>query len=255
MAEEPFEQAAALQRRLEIAFRDQALLLQALTHRSYLAESVDAASNERLEFLGDAVLDLVIAEMLFRTHPAWPEGELTRAKASVVGERSLAELARAWDLGAAMRISRGEDLSGGRERRALLADAVEAVIGAYFLDQGLEATRDFVLRAFRTLLETIERREHALDYKTQLQELFQSQYQAAPSYAVAEESGPPHDRTFTVEVTFGERVLGRGEGKSKKEAAQRAAEQALHADLAIPPEPADEAMPPTAAPPRDADCG
>lgn len=236
MSDTPTEQEIALQQRLDISFVRRDLLLQALTHRSYLAEVVDASSNERFEFLGDAVLDLVIAEELFRAHPDWPEGELTKSKAAVVGERSLAGVARAWNLGAAMRISRGEELSGGRERKALLADAVEAVIGAYYLDQGLEACRAFILRTFRPTLEIIERREHELDYKTLLQEVFQAQHQAAPTYAVVEESGPPHDRTFTVEVTFGDRLLGRGEGKSKKEAAQHAARQALRVDESMSPE-------------------
>lgn len=236
MTDESFAQADALQQRLGITFIRQELLLKALTHRSYLAEMADAASNERLEFLGDAVLDLVIAEVLFRAHPEWPEGELTRAKASVVGERSLEEVARTWDLGAAMRLSRGEEQSGGRARRALLADAVEAIIGAYFIDQGLDACRDFITRIFQPKLDAIERREHELDYKTQLQELLQAHYQAAPSYTVTEESGPPHDRTFTVEVAFGDRILGHGEGKSKKDAAQQAAEQALRTALTEPPE-------------------
>ena len=216
-----------VQQRLGISFARRELLVQALTHRSYLAESLGAISNERLEFLGDAVLDLVIAEDLFRKHPEWPEGELTKAKATAVGERSLERVARGWNLGAYMLISRGEELSGGRARRAMLADAVEALIGAYYLDQGLEACRAFVLRALQLALEAIERREHERDYKTLLQELLQARYQAAPSYQVASESGPPHDRTFLVEVIFADRVLGRGQGKSKKEAAQKAAAEAL----------------------------
>jgi len=224
---DPTDRCNELQQRLGIAFARRDLLVQALTHRSYLAEAVEAVSNERLEFLGDAVLDLVVAEELFRRHPEWPEGELTKAKASAVDARALARLARDWDLGAYVLVSRGEEQSGGRERRAMLADSVEALIGAYYLDQGLDAIRTFILRALEQVLAAIERREHEHDYKTQLQELFQARYQTAPAYEVLNETGPPHDRTFEVGVIFAGRVLGRGEGKSKKEAAQHAAAEAL----------------------------
>jgi ribonuclease-3 len=225
---DPTDQCEELLQRLGISFARHDLLVQALTHRSYLAEAVGALSNERLEFLGDTVLDLVVAEEMFRKHPEWPEGELTKAKASAVGERTLEQVARAWNLGAYVLMSHGEEQSGGRARRALLADSVEALIGAYYLDQGLEACREFVLRVLEPVLETIERREHEHDFKTLLQELFQARYQTAPVYEVLNESGPPHDRTFDVGVIFSGQVLGRGEGKSKKEAAQKAAAEALH---------------------------
>lgn len=214
---------ATLEERLQLQFRQRELLAQALTHRSYLAEVEGLLSNERLEFLGDAVLDLIIAEYLYHQHQHWPEGELTKAKAAAVGERSLEKIARGWQVGQYMRISRGEDASGGRERRALLADAVEAIIGAYYLDHGLEACRVFVLRELDDVLQSIARQEYERDYKTQLQEVFQARYQSAPSYEVVQESGPPHDRTFIVEVSFHGQALGRGEGKSKKEAEQQAA--------------------------------
>ena len=142
-------------------------------------------------------------------------------------ERSLERLARKWELGRCVRISHGEDASGGRNRRGLLADAVEALIGAYYLDQGLEACSRFVLREMAEMLETVERQEHERDYKTLLQEAFQARYQAAPSYEIVAETGPPHDRTFAIAVTFNGAVLGRGCGKSKKEAEQQAAAQAL----------------------------
>ena len=227
MTNEPTEQCLALQQRLGITFKDCDLLVRALTHRSYLAEAPEANSNERLEFLGDAVLDLVVAEELFRRHPDWPEGELTKAKASAVDERALERLARDWELGEYVLVSRGEEQSGGRQRRAMLADAVEALIGAYFLDQGLAAVRIFVLRALASVMAQIERREHEHDFKTLLQELFQARYQTAPVYEVLSETGPPHDRTFEIGVTFTGQVLGRGTGKSKKEAAQSAAAEAL----------------------------
>ena len=163
----------------------------------------------------------------FRAHGDWSEGELTKAKASLVEERSLERIARKWDLGPCVRISHGEESSGGRNRRALLADAVEALIGAYFLDQGLEMCRGFLLREMADMLETVERLEIDRDYKTLLQEAFQARYQAAPAYEIVEETGPPHDRTFEIAVTFNGEVLGRGSGKSKKEAEQQAAAQAL----------------------------
>ncbi len=220
---------AALQARLQLDFRQPALLEQALTHRSLLAEIEGLQANERLEFLGDAVLGLVIAEELFLRFPAWSEGDLSKAKATVVDELSLAALARRWALGAYMRVSRGETASGGRERRALLADAVEALIGALYLDQGLEAARAFVLREFTDPLDAVARHDFGRDFKTQLQERFQGRYQATPSYAVVEESGPPHAPTFTVAVLFDGRELGRGQGKSKKAAEQHAAQAALTA--------------------------
>ncbi|MHB9025820.1 MAG: ribonuclease III [Armatimonadota bacterium] len=220
-----------LQERLQIRFKRVKLLQQALTHRSYLAEFAGMQSNERLEFLGDAVLDLIIAEQLFRLQGSWPEGELTKAKAFAVGERSLEGLARKWDLGRYVRISHGEEAAGGRDRRALLADAVEALIGAYYLDRGLRACRGLLLREMADVLDAIDRSAHNLDFKTQLQEAMQARFQMAPVYTVAGESGPPHDRTFEVEVVFSGEVLGRGMGKSKKDAEQQAAREALQSPL------------------------
>ncbi len=146
-------------------------------------------------------------------------------------ERSLERLAREWDIGPFMRISHGEESSGGRNRRALLADAVEALIGAYFLDQGLDACRVFLLREMSGILAAVERQEHERDYKTLLQEAFQGRYQAAPSYEVVAERGPAHDRTFEIAVIFNGEILGRGSGKSKKEAEQHAAAEALAAPM------------------------
>lgn len=215
------------QQRLQIRFQREELLVLALTHRSCSVDDELSESNERLEFLGDSVLDLIMAEELYARHPDWPEGKLTKSKAFAVGERALERIARQWNLGAYVRVSHGEELSGGRERRSLLADAVEALIGAYYLDQGLLACRDLVLRAMQEILESIDRQEHEQDYKTQLQEVFQARYQEAPSYQVVSESGPPHQRTFTIAVTFAGDEFGRGEGHSKKEAEQLAAARAL----------------------------
>lgn len=224
-----------LQQRLGIRFTQRSLLLLALTHRSYAAEAGEAGSNERLEFLGDAVLGLIIAEELYRRFPAWTEGELTRARAAVVEEPSLHEMARRWHVGTYLRLSHGEDQSGGRARRALLADAVEAIIGACYLDQGLDACRQFVQREFNDIIDALAVQGFSRDFKTRLQERYQARYQAAPSYQVASESGPPHDRVFEVVVAFRGEELGRGTGKSKKEAAQAAAADALQASQASEP--------------------
>ncbi len=218
---------AELAERLGLHFAQPALLEQALTHRSYSADFGGAPSNERLEFLGDAVLDLLIGEELYRRHPDWPEGELTKARATVVDAHALAQVARHWELGNYLRLSHAAAQSGDRERRSLLADAVEAIIGAYYLDRGLDATREFLQRAMADLLDAVQRREHERDYKTQLQELLQARFHEGPNYEVVVASGPDHNRTFTVAVVFSGEELGRGEGKSKKEAEQHAAARAL----------------------------
>lgn len=227
MAVSNSDQYDELLKRLHISFANRALFIQALTHRSYLSDAPGEMSNERLEFLGDAVLTLLLAEELYRAHPDWPEGDLTKARAFAVDERALALLAQRWGLGPFLRVSHGEDTSRGRERKSLLADAVEAIIGAYYLDRGLGACRRFVLRQMADVLVMVDRREYERDYKTQLQEALQARYQSAPTYQVVEESGPPHDRTFEVVVTFRDEVLGHGTGKSKKGAEQQAALQAL----------------------------
>jgi ribonuclease-3 len=216
-----------LQARLGIVFQRRELLLLALTHRSFSAEAEHGESNERLEFLGDAVLGLVIAEELYRRNSSWKEGDLTRARAAVVDEPALLAVAQQWHLGTFLRVSHAEEASGGRARRAILSDTVEAIIGACYLDQGLEAARAVILHAFAFLLDAPGGQNFSRDYKTRLQELYQARHQAAPGYHVVSEDGPPHDKTFLVVVTFHGQELGRGSGKSKKEAAQQAAAAAL----------------------------
>ena len=220
---------ADLQKRLGVQFIRKELLVQALTHRSFLSEDAGASANERLEFLGDAVLDLLIAEALFYQHPDWLEGQLTKARSSAVDTRALDLVARRWRLGNYIRMSRGEEASGGRERRALLADTVEAVIAACFLDQGLEVCREFVLREFALTLAGIDSVEAKRDYKTQLQERCQTRDTPGPTYEILSVEGPDHDRTYQVAACFAGGVLGRGAGKSKKEAEQAAAADALRA--------------------------
>jgi ribonuclease-3 len=226
VATEPNEEGlAGLEARVGVQLRDRTLLQLALTHRSAVP-TAEGPSNERLEFLGDAVLGLVLAEHLYRRFPQLPEGALTKLKAMAVSEVSLVRTARQLDLGRHLVLARSEEMGGGRDRPSLLADALEAVIGAVFVDQGPEAARRFVLSVMADTLTALE--EGACDdYKTALQELVQERRKYPPDYRVIEESGPDHDKTFVVEVRVGPAVVGVGVGKSKKEAEQAAAREAL----------------------------
>jgi len=215
----------ALARRLGVTLRRPDFLRQALRHKSAQQEP-EAFSNERLEFLGDAVLGLVIASYLYRSHPNLTEGNLTKVKAVAVSEPVLAKVARELDLGEYLLLAKGEEQSGGRDRSSILADALEAVIAAIYLDRGLITVRKMILDLFSEHVHMIERSEHELDYKTLLQEKIQGLHRRPPSYYVVAESGPDHDRTFVAEVRLTGRVLGRGSGKSKKQAEQAAAREA-----------------------------
>ena len=203
------------------------LLRQALTHRSYLGEVGELVSNERLEFLGDSVLGIIVSQHLFTKFGDRQEGELTKAKAVAVSEPVLAEAAKKMGLSPALFLSTGEETSGGRSRPSILADAFEAVVAAIYLRQGLESARQFVLRALGHILDDIEREEHHRNYKSILQELTQGLYKKAPKYTVVQESGADHDKTFAVEVQLNGQVVGRGTGKSKKQAEQAAAFETL----------------------------
>jgi len=205
-------------------FDDPALLEEALTHRSSEAEGTGRSSNERLEFLGDAVLGLVIAEELF---VAWgfSEGEMAKVRAAVVNESSLAAVARRIGIGPALRLGRGEESTGGREKASILADAMEAVLGAVYLDGGLDEARRAILTDWRPLISERAASPGRRDYKTRLQEVL-ARRGKAPVYAV-EGSGPDHERSFTATVTVDGRRLGAGSGSSKKRAQQEAARRAL----------------------------
>ncbi len=215
-------------RRAGLAFRDPGLLLRALTHRSYVNEHPEALEdNERLEFLGDAALDFLSGAWLYNRFPETDEGQLTRMRAALVRTDQLAEFARQIGLGEALRLGRGEEASGGRERAALLCGAFEALLGALYLDAGLEAVRAFIEprleQATRTLLED----ESLLDARSQLQEWAQARLGQTPRYRTVEARGPDHAREFVVEVTVGDALRARGVGSSKQSAAQRAAAEAL----------------------------
>ena len=221
--------AGALQETLGVSFHDLSLLEQAVVHSSYFNENPNYApfSNERLEFLGDAILDFAIAEKLYQAFPGLTEGEMTKLRSALVRRDTLARVARAIRLGDFLYLGKGEEASGGRHKPANLADALEAVIAAVFLDRGLSAAGDFILRLFAEELEKVVSRGAGIDYKSQLQELVQAEKQPTPTYRVLESTGPDHDRRFTVEVRVGGAVLGKGSGKSKKAAETEAARLAL----------------------------
>jgi ribonuclease-3 len=219
----------ALQEVLGVTFRNRSLLEQAVIHSSYVNENLELVSshNERLEFLGDAVLGFIIAEKLYQEIPDITEGEMTRLRAALVRRDTLARVARAVGLGDFLYMGKGEEASGGRTKTPNLAGALEAVIGAIYLDQGLTTTRDAVLKLLGKELSRVSRYGAGVDYKSRLQELIQSRNQSTPAYRLVAQAGPDHDRRFTVEVMAGGVVLGRGNGKSKKLAETEAARLAL----------------------------
>jgi ribonuclease-3 len=217
-----------LQQIMGVSFNDPSLLEQSLRHGSYINElsKTPVASNETMEFLGDAVLGLVIAEKLYHDFPRFTEGEMTHVRAAIVRRDTLARLARTIKLGDFLYLGKGEEASGGRSKPSNLASTLEAVIAAAFLDRGLAVARDFVLKLIDKELErTVSR--GAADYKSQLQELIQARQQVTPTYHLVSATGPPHSRTFTVEARVDNKVLGSGMGTSKKLAEMEAARAAL----------------------------
>ena len=201
------------------------LALRAVTHRSFAYENGGLPTNERLEFLGDSVLGLVITEELYQRHPDLPEGQLAKLRAAVVNSRALAEVARTLGVGRFLLLGRGEEASGGRDKSSILADALEALIGAIYLARGIDDAREQVLGLFAPLLASAARLGAGLDWKTSLQELAAGQALGVPDYQVSEQ-GPDHAKEFHAVVVVGGRPVGEGDGRSKKEAEQRAAEQA-----------------------------
>ena len=214
---------------LNVNFSDKTLLQRALTHRSYLNENPDylLEDNERLEFLGDAVLDFITGEFLYHRFPEVAEGRLTNLRSALVRTETLAQFALDLNLGAYLLLGKGEDESGGRERPAILCDAFEALLGAIYLDQGLESVREFINHLIEPALQAVLTSSSEKDAKSQLQEVAQSQYQVTPTYRTVNERGPDHAKVFTVEAMIGEKTYGRGTGYSKQNAAQAAAQEAL----------------------------
>lgn len=220
--------AEPVEEKLGVVFRDRDLLRRALTHRSYAHEAGLGAgdTNERLEFLGDAVLDLVISDYLYRHYEHLDEGELTRVRSTLVNMNLLAEVARDLGLGEDVMLSRDERAGGGADKTSIIADAMEALIGAVYLDRGLEAARRLVMRLFRERLQQAVAGELDFDYKSRLQELAVKQRGILPKYRLREE-GPDHCKTFYATVYVAGRKMGTGRGNSKKEAEQSAAREAL----------------------------
>ena len=224
------EQLLALSERLGVTFHDLALLDQALTHTSYANESKrNTPHNERLEFLGDAVLELASSTYLYEHFPEMPEGELTKTRASIVCSTTLAKLASGLHLGDYLLLGRGEEMGGGRTRQTNLEDVFEAVIGAVYLDQGWEAAQAYVVRQLRGEFENAEHGAILKDYKTILQEIVFRKDGQSITYELVSESGPDHRKTFTMCVSLNGRPIGEGSGRTKKEAEQNAAKSGLEA--------------------------
>ena len=222
LKEEP--ELKQLEKELGYSFSDASLLLRALTHVSYDREK-SVGHNEVLEFLGDAVLDLAISDVLIRSFPQKSEGDLSRMRAALVNSVVLAEKAALLNLGALLRLGKGEERSGGRDKPSILAGAFEALLGAIYRDGGYEAARRLVERYFAA--DVREKSLGQQDYKTRLQEISQMLFHAPPSYRLVSESGPDHDKCFVTEIAVGGNVLGEGNGKTKKQSEQEAAKQAL----------------------------
>jgi ribonuclease-3 len=207
---------------------DAELLERSLTHRSFAYENGGLPTNERLEFLGDSVLGVVVTDTLFRAHPDLSEGRLAKLRAAVVNARALAEVARTIGLGQHIMLGRGEESTGGRNKASILSDTVEAVIGAVYLSGGFEAASQVVHLLFDPLMENAARLGAGLDWKTSLQELSAEHALGVPEYVI-EDDGPDHEKTFTAQVQVGDELYGHGTGRSKKEAEQQAAETAYRA--------------------------
>jgi ribonuclease III len=218
-----------LEKRLGIAMKSRPLLEQALIHSSYTNENLARSTghNERLEFLGDAVLDLIVADKLYQDFPDITEGDMTRLRASLVRRETLARLAEDIELGTYLFMGKGEESTGGRKKLPNLAGALEAVIAAVYLDRGMDTVRKMVLDLFTEEWKKLTSREHGIDYKSKLQEITQSRFQEIPAYQLVSETGPDHDKQFMVEVLVRAKVVGSGAGKSKKLAETEAARQAV----------------------------
>ncbi|NLD19339.1 MAG: ribonuclease III [Clostridiales bacterium] len=225
----------SLESKIKYQFHNKELLTTALTHSSYIKEhDRGKKSNERLEFLGDAFFDAIIGEELFKIFPHREEGFLSRARASLVCEKSLAEKARAMDIGSYLLLGNGENRSGGRQRDSILADAMESIIGAVYLDGGYDRVRAVVLEWFQSSIEDVKNGKYIVtDYKTALQEKLQAAGAREIKYALLEECGPDHDKTFVVQLEIDGAKATKGQGKSKKQAEQQAAEKMLEREVNV----------------------
>jgi ribonuclease-3 len=218
-----------VEEKLGITFKDPKLLKTALTHRSYLNEhrGMHLENNERLEFLGDAVLELIISSELFKKYPKKPEGELTAIRSALVRTESLAQESRLLGIGEHVLMSKGEEVSGGKDKDFILANLYEAVLGAIYLDQGIEVCREFVKRTVLKKLNRVIDQELFIDPKTRVQELIQAKYKVTPTYTLIKQRGPDHDRTFTVGLKVGKKLMTKGTGISKQKAEEDAARKCI----------------------------
>jgi ribonuclease-3 len=215
---------AQVEKKIRVKFRNLKLLEEACTHKSYAIEHGNSLCNERLEFLGDSIISAVVAHWLFKRFPLVDEGRLSKMKSQIVSRTNLSSWGGDLQLGNFLFLSQGEEATGGRKRESLLGNAYEAIVGAIFLDQGFSVAQRFIMRHLAKKKRIIEN-----DFKSRLQELVQKKYKAPPFYCVIAEQGPDHDKKFTLEVRINKKVLGSGEGRSKKEAEQLAAKEALKA--------------------------
>ncbi len=211
-----------IEKKIRVKFQDRKLLEEAFTHKSYSIEHNVPSNNERLEFLGDSIIAAVVAHWLFKKFPNVDEGRLSKMKSQIVSRNNLSLWADDLDLGTYLFLSQGEEATGGRKRESLLGNVYEALVGAIFLDQGFPPAQKFILRHLAKKKRIVEN-----DFKSKLQEIVQKKYKAPPVYTVIAETGPDHEKKFTLEVCIKQRVLGSGEGRSKKEAEQMAAKEAL----------------------------
>ena len=229
------EVLSELEKRLSYSFRDITFLETALTHRSYVNENpqLAMADNERYEFLGDSVLGLCVSDLLIKKYADFAEGTLSKIRAAIVNEKPLAELASRLEIGSCLLLGKGEEISGGRSKDSLLANAFEAVIAAIYLDSGFTRTKSILKKLMGSLLNDDSLHSQYFDYKTALQEFCQKAYKTAPVYRIVDSCGPDHAKIFDVEVTIADKVIQYGSGKSKKEAEKQAAQKAwqeLHDD-------------------------
>jgi len=229
MDEERKKALKALQKKIHYRFKSLDLLDQGLRHKSFVHENPElrAQDNERLEFLGDAVLDLVIGHLIMERHPDYSEGSLSRLRAAVVNEAHLAEIARELALGEYLLLGKGEEMTAGREKNSILGSSLEALVAAVYLDGGYQKAFPVISQLFSSRLETGENEGFYQDFKSQLQELSQEALRATPRYLLVKEFGPDHNKVFGVKVFIEEKVAGVGAGKTKKEAEQRAAKRTL----------------------------
>lgn len=241
LTKEEKQKLKLLEKALGYSFRRRSHLRRALTHRSYANEMRLKATehNERYEYLGDAVLELAVSHLLMEYFPDHPEGELSKLRAAVVNETQLAELARELHLGDYLYLGKGEEQTGGRDKPSLLSDALEAVLGAIYMDRGFKKSFEVIKRNYRNIFKNVEQGNFIQDFKTRLQEESQGRFRTVPRYRLMRESGPDHSKTFEVHLYIEDTLYGAGRGASKKAAEQDAARQALD-KLAAPPETAQQ---------------